>query len=907
MKVLVCKKKQKISTESMAPSAPVIVAPVSDSHRVVSLEQLQVLNLVVHPLWIFDSVERRMRWANDAGVALWNSSSLEELLARDFTNMSSATAKRLEETVMRCQNGQHVVDQWTYYPKGQAKTVDVTLSGIRLQGDRSISSTSSSSSEKGGNLPYMCLLNEGVAIVQEDLDHEVLRGVEMLRHLPISICQFDMEGDIMFQNPEACLLEDESTQQDQQQQEETEGDGTGMTVLDVQKKTTQSASADAGNEESSSVASEDKHESSGSSNKLTPPGERNLIEKAVCIEVHEAKSREVHAQGQAQTQTQKNTDKTTTTSSRRKRQSRPATHNGTNSEQESNASSIRLDNNNNNNNNNELLRKKKKTRGNLVQRFLDQGIGQNVLAHFEKSEIPLDFEAMVHSQKGKAWSAIQVRQSKDPVTGKRVILYSAQDKSDAVNFRKEREARKQESEFFAVMAHEIRTPLHQVTGFVDLLHETELTKEQQSFVRQLKTSAQGLIAVVNDVLDYSKLEAGEMKLENIPYAPLSVIEGSMEAVRANLEERKLYLNLEWDRTIPFKLKADPNRLRQVGAQWSLPPVYRMLNTQLLGLELDYQCTHETSFGLCLSFFLSFFLSHFCSRIQILLNLLSNAAKFTKQGGITIQATYLKDTSPIQSSCNSQHTNNTASQKQKPMVKFVVKDTGVGISEEHQEHIFHKYHQADVAVARKFGGTGLGLSICQSLVEMMGGSMGVDSQINQGAAFWFILPAELPTEKDFASDNEDETEISPATKDGELRKQTTDSGLHILVAEDNKVNQKLICHMLTRLGHRSTLAGNGNEAIDLVEKNPNSYSLILMDIQMPICDGLEATRRLRTLGYNNLPIYGLTASVARSDFAALGFNDWLPKPIRMNDLKHKLFRLRQTMIAETENQKQENHS
>jgi len=205
---------------------------------------------------------------------------------------------------------------------------------------------------------------------------------------------------------------------------------------------------------------------------------------------------------------------------------------------------------------------------NLIHRFVDPKVGQQVLQRVQScGEIPFDLEAMLYTPQkgcGQTWSAIQVRQSKDPVTGQSVILFSAQDKTDAVKFRAERKAREQQAEFLAIMAHEIRTPLHQVTGFVDLLHQTQLSKEQKGFVRLLKTSAQGLMTVINDVLDYSKLEAGKMKLESIPYEPLSVAKGSIEAVRACCEERNLSLTLEWDKNIPFKLKADPNRLRQVG-------------------------------------------------------------------------------------------------------------------------------------------------------------------------------------------------------------------------------------------------------------------------------------------------------------------------------------------------------
>jgi len=271
-----------------------------------------------------------------------------------------------------------------------------------------------------------------------------------------------------------------------------------------------------------------------------------------------------------------------------------------------------------------------------------------------------------------------------------------------------------------------------------------------------------------------------------------------------------------------------------------------------------------------------------SLAQIFQNLMSNAVKFTERGGVTIQATYLKDGVPGDENRS----------PNKPMVKFVVKDTGMGICKEQQEVIFQKYQQANAAIARNFGGTGLGLSICRSLVQMMDGTMGLDSQEGNGSSFWFMVPAELPTEKELAGDDDDETEHNTSPEHGGVTvAQAVETGLNILVVEDNKVNQKMLANMLKRMGHKSTLAENGKEAIDLVERNPGGYSLVLMDIQMPVCDGLEATRRLRTMGYHDLPIYGLTASVARSDFEELGFNEWLTKPIRMKDLKNQLCRLR----------------
>ena len=244
-----------------------------------------------------------------------------------------------------------------------------------------------------------------------------------------------------------------------------------------------------------------------------------------------------------------------------------------------------------------------------------------------------------------------------------------------------------------------------------------------------------------------------MKIECIPYEPLSVAKGSIAAVRQSCDERQLYLRMEWDSTTPFRIQGDPNRLR-----------------------------------------------------QILLNLLSNAVKFTKEGGICVRTQMVKD-------------NNSKDPNQRPMLQFMVKDTGVGLSAEQEEVVFRKYQQANASIARQFGGTGLGLSICQLLTQGMGGTMGVESELGKGSCFWFRIPAELPsTEKE---------KVDDATKEdgsaGDMR------SLHVLVAEDNKVNQKLLVHILKRLGHSCDLAENGQIALKMIQER--DYDCCLMDIQV----------------------------------------------------------------------------
>ena len=300
-------------------------------------------------------------------------------------------------------------------------------------------------------------------------------------------------------------------------------------------------------------------------------------------------------------------------------------------------------------------------------------------ARLGTSQAGQDFccEAQQITKKGPQWSTVKLRQSKDPVTEDPIILYSARDITDVVLAKNEADrANMEKSEFMAVMGHEIRTPLHQVVGFADLLSDTQLTDEQTGFVRVLESSSMALMCVINDLLDYSKLEAGKMKIENISFEPKSVIEGALAVVGPSIEGKGLSLDSDISSISngPVKLMGDPNRLR-----------------------------------------------------QILLNLLGNAVKFTHQGGLTVSV------SRIPFKCNQGN----SEKKQHDLddehirLRFVVADTGAGISPENSSHIFEKYRQADASVARSYGGTALGLAICKSLSEAMGGSIGVDSALGGG--------------------------------------------------------------------------------------------------------------------------------------------------------------------------------
>jgi len=675
--------------------------------------QLQLLNCLAQPIWVFDFTEERNRWINNAGLDLWDAPDVEEFCSRDRKNagFSAATIKKLEQIQNEIEQGRSVTVQWTLYPKGVAVTVDITATAIRLDCD-----------EDG----HHCMLMQAVAVDKERLEAHSLRGMEMLRHLPMAVCQFDMSGNIMYQNQWAEM---------------------------------------AGEPPSSPKATFAIDPSSASTFEcLTTSNNECSI-----------KSFPVSPAGTSATPQYQQTSSSP---------SPPPMHD-------------------------------------FMRRFMDPSVARETFQAIQTTtdevlKVQAELRSTTNAEAG-VWSEVSMRKTTDPVTGKTVILYSAEDKSDAQTAEKVRTASMHKSECLAMMAHEIRTPLHQVIGCIDLLDQTKpLTREQKEYVKLLQSSSEGLMTIINDVLDFSKLEAGQMKIETIPYDALSVVRGSIAAVRASCDEKNLSLTLDWMKEVPFRLMGDPNRFRQV-----------------------------------------------------LLNLLSNAIKFTKSGGIRVQGSLLNHQ-------DVQEQNITTTLSAERWIKITVSDTGVGICEQNQALIFQKYQQENVSIARNHGGTGLGLSICQLLVHSMGGAIGVKSQPGLGSDFWFVLPVMLPQQQ--AKDSI----IAVAKCDLELK--PCDSR-KVLVAEDDIVNQKLIVSMLKRLGHQPTIAENGQIAIDMLEDKNNSFDLVLMDLQMPVMDGLEATRRLRTMGYNKLPILALTASARNHDCKE--FDDWLSKPLKLKQLRDKV--------------------
>lgn len=371
---------------------------------------------------------------------------------------------------------------------------------------------------------------------------------------------------------------------------------------------------------------------------------------------------------------------------------------------------------------------------------------------------------------------------------------------------------KAKSLFLANMSHEIRTPLNGVLGMITLLKDTETSKEQLSYLKTMESSGEGLLTIVNDILDYSKLEAGQVTIESLPFNVREELENVISLFQKVSEQAEVSLKLDIDDKVPPYLEGDPTRIK-----------------------------------------------------QILTNLVSNAIKFTPKGGTVVLS--LK-------------TQNGDEPKSLEFYQFSVSDTGIGISKENQKNLFQSFSQADMTITRKYGGTGLGLSICYSLTSLMSGNISLESTEGKGTTFYATIPLSIATQEVAKKEMLVTSEI------------LADNYPHnILVAEDNLTNQKVIVKFLNRLGYDVDVANNGQEAYEMTLKN--NYTIILMDMQMPVMDGVTATKNiLKDLKKDPPQILALTANALEDDRAlciAAGMSEFLTKPIQKKQLQEVLIK------------------
>ena len=375
------------------------------------------------------------------------------------------------------------------------------------------------------------------------------------------------------------------------------------------------------------------------------------------------------------------------------------------------------------------------------------------------------------------------------------------------------DAVKAKQQFLSNMSHEIRTPMNAILGFTNVILKTKLDDQQLEYLNAIKVSSDALIVLINDILDLAKVDSGKMTFEKIPFNLNTAISTMLQLFEQKIKEKNLDLKIKFDSNIPQILIGDPMRLR-----------------------------------------------------QIILNLVSNAVKFTKDGKITMNLKLLKTVD------------------NKVTIEFLLSDTGIGIKADRLKHIFKNFEQAHIDTSSSYGGTGLGLAIVKQLVEQQGGTIVVSSKVGKGSSFGFVLS--------FETSSKSETILNTVALKAQqfVPVSNTNKNGKVLVAEDIALNQLLIKIILNDFGFEIDIAANGKIATEKAEHN--KYDIILMDLQMPVMNGFEATTYIRNTLKSDIPIIALTADVTSIDVEkckTVGMNDYISKPIDEKLLYSKMMK------------------